>query len=128
MLEILEQKDLTGYAGRLPERPSDTVHVSEAIENGRVIGYIIYAYTPQQVEIYAVEDGHDWNYCDGLVRSVLFKAQLRGLDRARFAEQDPAMVQRLTALGFIKNDENILENIADIMDSCKKCKENPANT
>ena len=108
MLQILEQKDLTGYADRLRTLPAD-VHVSEAIENDRVIGYILYAYTPQCVEIYAVEDGSDWNYCDGLVRSVLFKAQLRGLQSAHFRITDPAMHHRLGVLGFIKNDENILD-------------------
>ena len=78
--------------------------------------------------IYAVDDGHDLNFCDGLVRSVLFKAELRGIERAAFLVQDAAMLERLRMLHFIQNNENILQNIADIMENCKNCRDNPANT
>ena len=71
--------------------------------------------------------GSDLNQCDGLVRSVLFKAELKGIERAVFRVNKPEMQKRLALLRFVKNDENVLENIASIMDSCKSCGENHTN-
>ena len=131
MLTILEQKDFSRYAEEISSISGisgQALHVSELTEPDGVKGHILYAYEPQQVVIFALDDGGDLNYCDGLVRSVLFKAELKGLERADFRIQDPKMRARLELLHFVKNDENILESISDIMDSCKSCKENPANT
>ena len=128
MLTILEAKDISRYTSLISGLDCPDVHVSELTEPDGVKGFIVYAYKPEQVEIFAVQDGGDMNYCDGLVRSVLFKAELRGLERAVFHETDPEMRKRLALLRFVKNDENILEPIADIMDSCKSCTENPTNT
>ena len=131
MLEILEQKNLETYQeilNNITVSEFAELHVSEAIENQKVKGWIIYAYEPEQVMIYQISDGNDWNQCDGLVRSVLFKAQLRGLNQALFLEQDIAMQERLAKLGFMKNNQKKLDNIMDIMENCKKCKESPANT
>lgn len=129
MLSILEATDLSAYAETLSklELPAG-YHVSEVREKDAVTGYIVYAYEPEQVVIYALDDGHDYNNCDGLVRSVLFKAELRGLERAAFRITDAGMLERLRTLRFIQNDENTLDPIADIMESCKKCWDNPANT
>ena len=127
MLRILEAKDVSAYAALLSQLPQD-VHVSEAVENDGVKGFVVYAYEPEQVVIYAVDDGQDYNYCDGLVRSVLFKAELKGIERAEFRMDDAHMLARLHTLRFVKNNEKTLENIADIMENCKKCKENTANT
>lgn len=131
MLEILEQKNPENYQEilkLLAVSEFAELHVSEAIEDQKVKGWIIYAYEPEQVIIYQVSDGNDWNQCDGLVRSVLFKAQLRGLNQALFLEQNAAMQERLAKLGFMKNNQKKLDNIMDIMENCKKCKESPANT
>lgn len=139
MLEILEQKNPENYQEILKEIRSRKnprisgledaeIHISEAIENQDVKGWILYAYQSGQVIIYEVSDGGDWNQCDGLVRSVLFKAQLRGINQAWFLEENPVMIQRLAKLGFMKNNQKKLNNIMDVMENCKKCKENPANT
>ncbi|MDE5885203.1 MAG: hypothetical protein K2H29_09050 [Oscillospiraceae bacterium] len=141
MLEILEQKNLGNYQeilkkikiiiaknSEIPGLEYAEIHISEAIENKNIKGWILYAYQPEQVIIYEVSDGGDWNQCDGLVRSVLFKAQLRGINQAWFLEENPAMIQRLAKLGFMKNNQKKLNNIMDVMENCKKCKENPANT
>ena len=129
MLQIIETTDFSAYTELLAglSLPAG-FHLTEAREDDTVRGYIIYAYEPEQVVIYAVDDGHDLNFCDGLVRSVLFKAELRGIERAAFLVQDAAMLERLRMLHFIQNNENILQNIADIMENCKNCRDNPANT
>ncbi|MBQ4465575.1 MAG: hypothetical protein II916_06400 [Oscillospiraceae bacterium] len=131
MLRILEQKDTSAYEtliSGLDLSPYAQLHISEATENDGVKGFIVYSYTPEEVTIHALDDGGDLNQCDGLVRSVLFKAELKGIERAVFLVNEPAMRQRLELLRFVKNDENVLENIANIMDSCKSCKENRTNS
>ncbi|MBR1529047.1 MAG: hypothetical protein IJ642_07075 [Oscillospiraceae bacterium] len=132
MLRILEQKNFTAYQNQiqnlnLPE-PAE-LHLSEALDDENAVkGWILYAYQPERIVIYSLDDGNDWNYCDGLVRSVLFKAQLRGIEKAVFEIADQTVFARLKTLGFVKNDNKILENISEVMENCKKCKENPANT
>ena len=132
MLRILEQKNFDAYQQKIQDLqlPSDLpMHLTEALDDdNQVKGYILYAYQPEAVIIYLLNDGQDWNYCDGLVRSVLFKAQLRGLEKAVFEITDSVLKERLVKLGFVKHDEKVLENISEIMESCKKCKENPSNT
>ena len=109
MLKIIEQKDKNAYAALRAEFPAHVLlHITEAVEDsGAVSGYIAYAYEPEQVVIYAVEDGGDPDACDGLVRSVLFKAELRGLERAAFAMDEPPA--HLRQLGFVRNDEKHLK-------------------
>ena len=132
MLRILEQKNFDAYQQMIQNLNISAefpLHLTEALDDeNQVKGYILYAYQPEAVFIYALDDGHDWNYCDGLVRSGLFKAQLRGLEKAIFQISDSAMQERLVKLGFVKNSQNILENISEVMENCKKCKENTANT
>lgn len=131
MLRILEQTDLAKYSdvtAGLQLSPFDELHISEATENDGVKGFIIYSYTPEAVTIHALDDGGDLNHCDGLVRSVLFKAELKGIGRAVFRIEAPDMRKRLEMLRFVQNGQNVLENIADIMDSCKSCKENHGTT
>lgn len=131
MLRILEQNDLTAYRellDKLSLPPDAELHVSEVTEPDGVKGFIVYDYTPEEVTVHAVEDGGDLNYLDGLVRSVLFKAQLKGLSRAVFQVNNETIRHRLQVLKFVENDENVLENIADIMDSCKSCRENGSNS
>ena len=131
MLRILEQQDNTAYQALIAglELPEYTaLHISEAIGSDGVKGYILYSYGREEVTVWALDDGGDLNYCDGLVRSVLFKAELKGLERAVFKVYDARMRTRLKTLRFVQNDDFILENIADIMDSCKSCQENRATT
>lgn len=131
MLRILEKTDLSGYqtlVEGLTLPPYTDLHISEATAPDGVKGYIAYSYAPEEVTVWDVRDGGDLNYLDGLVRSVLFKAELKGIERAVFQVNDTTIRERLRILRFVKNDENVLENIADIMDSCKSCRENGTNS
>lgn len=129
MLKILEQTNLEPYREIMDGIQSEhQLYLTEAMEGEQVTGYIVYAYEPEQVAVYAVDDGGDLYLCDGLVRSVLFKGLLRGLNRAVFRLTDVGMMEKMRTLRFVKNDENSLENIAGIMDNCKSCKESQGNT
>ncbi len=129
MLKIVEQTDLTPYQALLDRiQTKNRLYLTEALENGQVTGHIVYAYEPEQAVIYDVEDGGDLYLCDGLVRSVLFKAELRGLEKAYFALTEETAMEKMRKLRFVQNDENILPDIREIMENCKKCKKSPANT
>ncbi len=132
MLRILEQKNFSAYQEiikNLNISELNAPHLSEALDDADAVrGWILYAYQPEKIIIYALDDGKDWNYCDGLIRSVLFKAQLRGLEQAVFEITNPEILSRIEKLEFVKNNQKHIENISEIMESCKKCKENPTNT
>lgn len=129
MLKIVEQTDLAAYDSLLKKiRASGKLYLTEALDGDAVIGLIVYAYDPDQVVIYHVEDGGDLHLCDGLVRSVLFKAELRGIERALFALTDEGMMGRMRTLRFVQNNENLLDKIHLIMENCEKCSKNTINT
>ena len=73
--------------------------------------------------IYDFDDGGDLYLCDGLVRSVLFKGCLKGLDSAVFEVKDKTKFARLKSLAFVKDNHKTLDNMNEFMDKCKKCKE-----
>lgn len=129
MLKIVEQTDLTAYSALLDTiQAPGKLYLTEALEGIAVTGLIVYAYEPEQVVIYHVEDGGDLYLCDGLVRSVLFKAELKGIEQAFFALTDAGMMERMRILHFVQNDEKVLKEIRSVMENCKKCNKNTANT
>lgn len=122
MLEILECKDTEGYSYILDTiETSGKTHVVEAFDSGKVIGHGIYAYNPDFVEIFDFSDGGDLDVCDGIIRSVLFKACLKGIDNAVFKIDDINKINKLKKLNFVKNDNKILNYLSNFMNSCKNC-------
>lgn len=129
MLKILEQQNTAPYQRILDGIGTPyKLYLTEAMDGEQVTGYIIYAYEPNAVAVYVIDDGGDLMLCDGLVRSVLFKGMLRGLNKGVFRLTDEAMTAKMRTLRFVKNDENVLEDIAKIMDNCKSCKDAQRNT
>ena len=62
--------------------------------------------------------------CDGIIRSILFKACLKGIDDAIFKIDDVNKINELKKLNFVENDNKTLSFIDDFMNSCKNCKKN----
>lgn len=58
-------------------------------------------------------------YYDGLCRTVLAYANVRGIDRAVFEITDERQLYRLRGFGFITKDSNVLESINDFFS--KEC-------
>lgn len=52
-------------------------------------------------------------YYDGLCRTVLAYANIRGIDRAVFNIDDERQLYRLRGFGFIPKDSKILESISE---------------
>ena len=58
-------------------------------------------------------------YYDGLCRTVLAYANVRGIDRAVFEITDERKLYRLRGFGFITEDSKVLESITDFFS--KEC-------
>ncbi|MBR1822702.1 MAG: hypothetical protein IJ779_00565 [Ruminococcus sp.] len=122
MLEIQEKFSTEGYEA-LAERAGDVqLHITEALDGGRVTGYIAYAYGNDKTTVYGFDDGGDLLLCDGLVRSVMFKSVLKGIEHMLF-ETDKGF-ENLVKLRFLKEGSKMCSDLSGFMDSCKSCKNN----
>lgn len=123
MLEIQEKFSAEGYGELIEKAEGYDLHITEAFDKGRVTGFIAYAYSSGKTLIFDYDDGGDLYLCDGLVRSVLFKSCLKGIEEAYFVIEDGEKLDRLKKLKFVQNDDKTLKNLDDFMNSCKKCRE-----
>lgn len=60
-------------------------------------------------------------FIDGLVRAILNLMDLHGIETARFDFTDMEIIGKLRKLGFVYNDENTIENIAEFFAGKKNC-------
>ena len=118
MLEIHEQTDLSAYQAQIQALEADVpVHVAEAIVNGGVGGYALFSYAPEAVTLYACEAGEDFRLVEGIVRSVFFKAMMRGIGAARFDFEHPW----LQTLHFCAPGESVCPDLEPILNGCENC-------
>lgn len=120
MLEIQEKFDKAGYE-ELTEK-ADNLHITEAMEQGRATGYIAYAYEADRTIVYDYDDNGDIMLCDGLVRSVMFKSVLKGIETMIFDVPDRKKFDNLKKLCFLSGDSNVCENLNGFMNACSSCK------
>lgn len=123
MLQILKRKDVKGYEAELSELGLDPffTDISEAVDNDAVTGYAIYVLTPEALFIHKVEANGDTVLYDGIVRSILFLAALKGVEKAVFSDSER---NDASALGFISFDSNVLDPISRVLGSCSGCERN----
>ncbi len=123
MLEIHQKIDINGYTGYLYELglSADEAKIIEAFDNEKVIGFSIFRYFEDKIQISIVECNDDKYLFDGIIRTALFKASLLGIDKAEFLMTDLKFAE---ALGFINNGSNCLSSIQSVMNGCKSCKKN----
>ena len=122
MLEIHERTDTKGYEDKVQNINSEFVHVVESINGESVNGYGIYSIDENGLKIYDF-DGEKWDITDGVIRTILFKGMLGGLNRCEFFISDAEKNKKLKTLGFVKDGVNSIDDINDFMSNCKKCKE-----
>lgn len=122
MLEIREKNSAEGYEDLAVLAGENGLHIAESYEKGAVSGYIAYAYDEDKTVIYDYGSGGDLALCDGLVRSVLFKSILKGIDTAVFMLMDKQKYENLIKLKFITADKNIMHNLNEFMNGCKNCR------
>ncbi|MEG0614507.1 MAG: hypothetical protein RR540_02025 [Oscillospiraceae bacterium] len=121
MLEIHQKADIIGYEKFIDKakiNPNE-VKIVEAFDKGKVIGYGIFSYSEDTVKIFAVDYGDDKYLCDGIVRTILFKASMLFIDKAEFVFENLSLMEQLH---FLEKGSNTLNSIKNVMDNCKSCK------
>lgn len=124
MLEIQEKFDTAGYEHILTAAGDNIPHITEALDSGRAIGFIAYAYEADRTIVYDYDDGGELMLCDGLVRSVMFKSVLKGIETMVFELPDEGRYSALKRLKFLEGDSRVCENLNGFMNGCESCKHN----
>lgn len=122
MLEIQEKFDSNGYESILALTDNNNIHITEAKDGDEVIGFIAYAYTAKQTIVYGYDDGNDLMLCDGLVRSVMLKSALKGIETISFEPLEKEKLSSLVKLKFLAEGSSICENIDGFLNACDYCK------
>ena len=123
MLQIIKKDGVKGYEKLLDDLGiinDPDIKISEAVDGDKVNGFGIYKITPEKIYIYSLSAGEDIMLADGILRSVLFLAALRGVERAEFLNNTEEYSKKL---GMIK-EGFVLEPISDIFGGCENCKAN----
>lgn len=126
MLEILQTRSKEKYKEKISELnlDFDSTFVVEATDEGSSLGFGIYHFGIDEdfdpvVELDCICDNSDLLLLDGIIRSVLFLAMMKGIDRAKF---NLTQIEEISKLGFVQNNYNYLNSIAKFMSKCKSCK------
>lgn len=121
MLKIQKREDVKGYEKIISSFNLDlyTTQISEAVNGDTVDGYIIYSFGINELIIYDYNSNNDLYLTDGLVRSILFIAALKGIETARFECKDKSELIRLK---FISEESNVLYPISSKFGGCEGCK------
>lgn len=122
MLEIQEKFSTEGYEAVAEAAKGAMLHITEALDRGEVIGYIAYSYEGDRTVVYDYDDGGELILCDGLVRSVMFKSCLKGIETLTFILPGADKYKNLRRMKFIPPDGDTAENIDSFMNGCENCK------
>lgn len=121
MLQILKQENKESYLDIISDlgiSPSEA-QISEAKDGDTVTGYGIYQFLTDKIVIHIISPENDLVLFDGIARSVMFLAVLKGIERAEFSE---AVQKNARLLKFVKNSEAALEPISTIFNGCENCR------
>lgn len=121
MLEIQEKFDSAGYESVVAAAGVNNVHITEALDVDSPIGFIAYAYEAERTIVYDYDDGGDLLLCDGLVRSVMFKSVLKGIETMVFQLPDKTKYESLVKLRFLESGSDTCENLDGFMNACEHC-------
>lgn len=122
MLEIQERLDTVGYGQLREAAGSAKLHITEALDGDEVIGYIAYSYGTDKTVVYDYDDRGDMMLCDGLVRSVMLKSVLKGINHMLFQLPEDKKYDNLTKLRFIAKDSRQCADLESFMNGCQHCK------
>ena len=122
MLEIQEKFDTVGYEELANKAGSAELHITEALDRGEVIGFIAYSYGTDRTVVYDYDDCGDMMLCDGLVRSVMLKSVLKGINHMLFELPDKSKFETLKKLRFVVGDSRQCADLDSFMNGCEHCK------
>jgi len=123
MLEIHEARNINDYkqiTDLLPEGREYKI-IESYSPDGSVTGSGVYSFEEDCVVIYDCRFGSDYDLCDGILRTILFKAMLRGTDIGRCEACDGE--KNLFDVMKYPHINYKIESIDNFLNSCKKCKE-----
>lgn len=123
MLQILKQDAKDNYLCEIKSLglSAEAAHVSEAVDGANVIGWAIYELGDDVLIIHKITPTEDLVLFDGIIRSVLFLAQQKGVNKAVVCGNAIEAAQRLKLLS---DGKNTIEPISDVFGGCKHCKSN----
>ena len=124
MLEIQEKLTSDGYDELRKAAGSAELHITEALDRNEVIGFIAYSYGAEKTVVYDYDDCGDIMLCDGLVRSVMLKSVLKGINHMLFELPDDTKYENLRKLRFISADSRQCGDLERFMNGCQHCKNN----
>lgn len=122
MLEIHEKKSQDGYEKIISQIGAENVKIIESYSSDVVDGYGVYSAIPGKITVYDY-DGSDIGIIDGIIRTILFKGQFKGINECEFALLDESKYGKLITLKFVSETDKTIHDIAYFMNNCKKCKE-----
>jgi hypothetical protein len=122
MLEIQERFDTAGYEHIIAAAGINNVHITEALDGSTAIGFIAYAYEAERTVVYDFDDDGDLMLCDGLVRSVMLKSAMKGIETMTFELPDTGKLASLVKLHFLAEGSNVCKNIDGFLNACEHCK------
>ena len=122
MLEIQERFDTQGYEQILAIAGDRKVHITEALDGTDAIGYIAYSYETERTVVYDYDDGNDLMLCDGLLRSVMLKSAMKGIETLSFEPLDKSKLLSLYKLKFLTEGSTVCENVDSFLNACEHCK------
>ena len=120
MLQIIKKDGTEGYEKSLDKLDltgNSEISISEAVDGEKVDGYGIYELRPDCITVYMISDNGDLMLADGILRSILFLAAFKGVEKAVFEKGSEKVPNRLGIL----IDGTVLEPISDIFGGCEGC-------
>lgn len=123
MLQILKQENKQGYSQRLTELGLDPekISISEATDGGNVTGFGIYEFSGDSIVIHCIEPQNDLVLFDGIARSVMFLAVLKGIEKAEYRGDTR---KNAALLKFISDEKPYIQPISSIFNGCEGCRHN----
>lgn len=122
MLEIHEKTDTQGYENIISGIQDENIHIVESLNGKEVNGYGVYSFDENGLNIYDF-NSDEQEITDGIIRTILFKGMIGGLNSCNFKISDKEKYEKLIRLGFIKDNVNSIDSIGEFMGGCKNCSE-----
>lgn len=119
MVEILPLKEKEEVKALFDDKKIDYSKSSCAVvakEDGKQLGYCLFELTDCEITIKAIEPLDDLPLADGILRSALHIALLRGIATAKFT--DKRLVGLFLKLKFIDNEK---DRTLKILNPCQGC-------
>lgn len=117
MLEIHECSDYRAYSAQLEKIDVLCPVIVESYDGDKITGYGIYSCEPEKAVVYDFSDTDDLYLLDGIIRTMLFKASVMGIEYAEFDVADEHKRGLLEKLKYSRT----IESLSEFFSGCKNC-------